>query len=991
MPMGLTNAPATYQRLMEECLGDLHLRICRIYLDDIIIFAKSFDEHQQRLEMVLQRLQECGIKLSPSKCAFCMKRVKYVGHVVSEHGIEPDDDKICKVQEWPTPTKQEEVRKFLGFVGYYRKFIRDFSKIARPLTDLIPSTTRSKTTSKKTTKLPAWTWGPAQEEAFQTLKARLTSPPVLAYPDFTFPFEVHTDASSLGLGAVLYQTENGQQHVIAYASRGLSKSERNYPAHKLEFLALKWAVTEKFHDYLHSKRFTVVTDNNPLTYVLTTAKLDATGHRWVAALAAFDFDVIYRPGRNNIDGDTLSRLPGLQQLNLSTDSVKSICQVQQVHVPYVETLSMNPEVLEPLHPAHSIQTLDIHSAQHEDPIISDWIYFVYSQRMPRSHELPSCPDSTIFRKNFDKFKLKDDLLYRVITIDNDRLDQLVIPPSLVTTVLQYAHDRMGHPGRDKTSSFIRDRFFWPGMSYDIDNWIKGCKPCLLRKTPTTDRAPLVSITTTEPLELVCMDFLQLETSKGGYPYILVITDHFTKYALAIPTRNTTARTTAEAFFNNFIVHYGFPKRIHSDQGPNFESKLIKELCTITGMEKSRTTPYHPMCNGVTERFNRTLLGMLGTLTKEQKSDWKKYLGPLVHAYNSMRQDTTGQTPYFLMFGRQPRLPIDIAFGLRNNSSQRQSMSSYVSKMRDRLQKSYELATKATQKAQQRQKSHYDLRSRGGKVEVDDLVLVKIVAFDGKHKLANKWEEEPYRVLRQPNPDVPVYEVQRESGEGRKRILHRNLLLPLGHLNDLQSLVPKPTPTPRKRKKVSTGVQKDTSSLHVDEPVPDTGRYDSSSDESDSEILVLRPRQKQQTQLTTEEYHRDHLGDDQRDTSGQAQETARDASDTTRDSVDVSSPDTESSTPTSMTDTSQDVNTHDENDGDDVHDDGDDDDGDRDEDASTQEQPVDDTRPERLDTGGRPVPARRSSRQRQAPPWMRDGQFVMNMMCRAMMDAYSYKE
>ena len=240
------------------------------------------------------------------------------------------------------------------------------------------------------------------------------------------------------------------------------------------------------------------------------------------------------------------------------------------------------------------------------------------------------------------------------------------------------------------------------------------------------------------------------------PIHLVITDHFTKYALAIPTRNTTARTTTEAFFNNFIVHYGFPKRIHSDQGPNF--KLIKELCTITGMEKPRTTPNHPMCNGVIERFSRTLLGMLSTLTKEQKLDWKKYLGPLVHAFNSMRQDTSGHTPYFLIFGRQPRLPIVLAFGLRDTPGHRQSMSSYVSDMTDRLRKSYKLATKATQKAQQRQKSHYDLRSRGDKAEVDDLVLVKIVAFDGKHKLTNKWEEEPYRVLRQLNPDVPVYEV-----------------------------------------------------------------------------------------------------------------------------------------------------------------------------------------------------------------------------------------
>ena len=574
MAMGLVNAPATYQRLMEECLGDLHHRICLIYLDDIIIFAKSFEEHLDRLRMVFQRLQDCGIKLSPNKCSLFMKRVRYVGHIVSEDGIEPDDDKIVKVKEWPRPTKAEDVRRFLGFVGYYRKFIKDFSKIARPLTDLIPSTTRSKTTSKKTTRRPPWTWGTTQEEAFQRLKTCLSSPPILSYPDFSLPFEVHTDASTVGLGAVLYQTKDSKQHVIAYASRGLSKSEKNYPAHKLEFLALKWAVTEKFHDYLYNKKFTVITDNNPLTYVLTSAKLDATGHRWVAALAAFDFDIRYRPGRNAADADQLSRLPGIQEQDvISTDAIKAICQIQPV--PLIETLAFSHDVLEPLHHTQQIHPIDVRAAQHEDPIIADWIYFVQRQHMPRNHELPTSQESTIFRKNFQKFKMKNDILYRQISLDDGTVDQLVIPPSLVAEVLRHSHDRMGHPGRDKTSSFIRDRFFWPGMSYDIDRWIKGCKSCLLRKTPTHDRAPLTSITTTQPLELVCMDYLKLEMSKGGYQYILVITDHFTRYALAIPTKNMTARTTAEAFFNNFVVHYGFPRRIHSDQGANFESKLIQ--------------------------------------------------------------------------------------------------------------------------------------------------------------------------------------------------------------------------------------------------------------------------------------------------------------------------------------------------------------------------------------------------------------------------------
>ena len=240
----------------------------------------------------------------------------------------------------------------------------------------------------------------------------------------------------------------------------------------------------------------------------------------------------------------------------------------------------------------------------------------------------------------------------------------------------------------------------------------------------------MNIKTSEPLELVCLDYLTLETSKGGYQHILVITDHFTKYAVAIPTRNQTAKTTADAFYNNFVLHYGLPKRLHSDQGANFESNLIKELCTLTGIERSRTTPYHPMGNGLTERFNRTLLQMLGTLTTEQKQNWKKYVGPMVHAYNSLRQDTTGHTPYFLMFGRQPRLPVDFTFGL-NTHTRKQPMSSYVADLKIRLQTTHDLATKAPESAQKRQKKGYDRKVRGNSIKVGDRVLVKILAFDGK--------------------------------------------------------------------------------------------------------------------------------------------------------------------------------------------------------------------------------------------------------------------
>ncbi|PVD35568.1 hypothetical protein C0Q70_02531 [Pomacea canaliculata] len=256
MAMGLANAPATYQRLMEECLGDLHLHICLVFLDDIIVFSSSFDEHLERVERVLDRLRDCGLKLNPKKCTFAQDRVKYVGHIVSAAGVETDPEKCEKVKNWPVP-------------GHLRRrFVRRFSAIAKPLTDLLPDVLKGKKKKGKDAKgnkSVKWVWGTREEEAFRKLKDCLSSPPVLAFPDYAQSFELHTDASIHGLGAVLYQVQDNQKRVVCFASRGLSRSERNYPAHKLEFLALKWAVTEKFHDYLYGHSFSVLTDNNPMT------------------------------------------------------------------------------------------------------------------------------------------------------------------------------------------------------------------------------------------------------------------------------------------------------------------------------------------------------------------------------------------------------------------------------------------------------------------------------------------------------------------------------------------------------------------------------------------------------------------------------------------------------------------------------------------------------------------------------------------------------
>ncbi|CAL9706114.1 unnamed protein product [Knipowitschia caucasica] len=281
MPQGVTNAPSTFQRLMEKCMGELNLKEVLVFIDDLIVFAPTLEEHEERLMKVLNRLKEYGLKLSVEKCMFFQTSVKYLGHVVSQEGVQTDPDKIKTLTTWPVPTNLKELRSFLGFSGYYRRFIEGYSAITKPLHDLTagypPAQKRFAGKVKQATylnpkKLFGDRWSDECQNAFETIIEKLTSAPVLAFANPQQPYILHTDASATGVGAILYQDHDGRKRVVAYASRGLSRSEAKYPAHKLEFLALKWAVTEKLTDYLYGVPFTIVTDSNPLTYLLTSAK-----------------------------------------------------------------------------------------------------------------------------------------------------------------------------------------------------------------------------------------------------------------------------------------------------------------------------------------------------------------------------------------------------------------------------------------------------------------------------------------------------------------------------------------------------------------------------------------------------------------------------------------------------------------------------------------------------------------------------------------------
>ena len=604
---------------------------------------------------------------------------------------------------------------------------------------------------------------------------------MLDYADFKAPFILHTDASGEGLGAVLYQVQEGRQRVIVFASRSLSKSEKNYPVHKLEFLALKWAITDKFHEYMYGSQFQVYTDNNPLTYVLTTAKLDATGHRWVAALSNYTFSIIYKPGKGHKDADALSCIRWPETMELDSQTVHAVCEGVQAPHGKVETLCQGAHVVDALSKDRAtpgMTSLEWWDIQAQDPILSQIIRELHSKtlgKMKIKMGMPSELKALI--RNRTQLTLKHGILYKNKRVNARTKQLLVVPQSYRQRAMEGCHDQVGHLGQDRVLDLLRDRFYWPGMYADVVSYINSCPRCLRRKSQQ-DKATLVNIETSQPLELIHLDYLKIEPSKGNIENVLVITDHFTRYAQAFPSKTQTALTTAKLLWNNFILHYGFPEKIISDQGRNFESELIGHLCQLAGVQKLRTSPYHPQTNGQCERFNGTLLNMLGTLTPEQKKDWKSHVPALVHAYNGTRNTATGFSPYFLLFGREPRLPVDVEFGLqRGGQKGSPGESNYISQLKKRLQFAYRKAKCMAQKQQARHRGLYNLRCRGATLSVGDLVLVKQTAWKGRHTIQDRWEDREYQVVDQPTPGIPVYTVKSLAG-GQTKVLHRNLLLPL---------------------------------------------------------------------------------------------------------------------------------------------------------------------------------------------------------------------
>jgi hypothetical protein len=580
-----------------------------VYLDDIIVFSKTEDDHIRHLRTVFDLLAKEGLKLKLSKCDFFKTKIKYLGHIITATGFHPDFDKIVSILNYPEPQNVKQLMSFLGLVNYYRKFVRRFAETAHNLTEL----------TKKASK---WEWGEKERDAFQSIKKCLTSNPLLRYPDFTRECIVYADASGYGIGAVLAQVQyippsetdptvlHGEHEVvIAYTSRHLIDREQDYPISEKECLAIVHALAH-FRPYLYGRTFKVFTDHEPLEALKN--KKDPHGRlaRWRYEMNEYDMEIIYRPGQENQNADALSRQP----------------------LPTLGAILVKPKV---------IQNSWI-EAQNNDDFCKE-IISTLNERNNRA--------TTEF--HFDKSGL-------LVTFDG----KIVVPKEKITDVLKMNHDHMlaGHLGIAKSLARIKRQYLWPGLGKDVKSYVSNCITCAKRKAYGSNKAPLKPLPPVEKVwEQIAMDIVGPVTeSSSGNKYILVLSDYASRYVMTIPMKNQKAYTIAEHLVKKVYTKFGPPQRVLTDRGTNFLSKLISSICLLFKIEQIKTTSYHPQTDGLVERFNRTLCDMLACYVNEKPESWDQYLDFVTFAYNTSQQTTINSCPFYLFFKRNPVIPNDIS-------------------------------------------------------------------------------------------------------------------------------------------------------------------------------------------------------------------------------------------------------------------------------------------------------------------------------------------
>ena len=646
MPFGIKSAPVSFQRIVNTVLAGFIGSSAHVYLDDIIIQGKSFDDHFENLTRVLDRLQKAKLKLKVEKCDFFKTEIAYLGHIISTEGLKPQSDKIQAIKKIAEPKNIQELQSFLGLMNYYRKFIKDFSEISRPLTVLLAG---KKGPHKKADKTPI-AWSETTQTAFTQLKDKLTEEVTLKFPDFSYEFLLTTDASTESIGGVLQQEdETGRVRPLTFFSRALNTAERRYSAIEREALAIEYGLQVNrplclgYHIEIH-------TDHRPLVWLLKVASPNGRIARWQTLLSEYDFGIKYIPGKDNIVADFLSRMKRQEETEL-VDPRDRIMIVGDARIDNQEGVEWNLEETRKLQDANEA-------------------YLIAKKGIESGKSLKEIRDELKIKRcniklPLEELQVEEGMLYRHTKSPYEEpIKAVVLTPEYVPKAIHLAHSVFpaGHGGVKVTLNRCQKLAFWPGMKKDVEEYCRKCQVCCrfksvgnLSLTPLR-RHPDVSA----PFERIHMDIVgPMGTSDKGNKYILIIIDVFTRYLVTVLLKSKEASEVARAFFNQVVCVHGIPKTVVTDQGKEFVNQIFKGVTERLQVNHATITAYRPSANGVIERTNYTVVNILRTLTEDNPNIWDEMLPSATYAYNSAYHRIIKDSPFYLLHLRDPSIPHQI--------------------------------------------------------------------------------------------------------------------------------------------------------------------------------------------------------------------------------------------------------------------------------------------------------------------------------------------
>ena len=788
---GLRNASAAFQMVMSQALRSLNWKICLVFIDDVLTFSKTFDEHLNHLEQVFQALSNANLKLKPEKCKFAAQKTRYLGHIISKQGIQADYDKTKVIQTYPVPKSVPELRSFLGTTGYFRKFIKGYAHIISPLNALL----------KKSTKFE---WTDECQTAFETLKKALINPPVLAFPDVNKQFIISADASGHAIGYVLEQKDNtGKMRAISYGGRALHGHELKWTVSEQECLAVIEAI-KAFRPYIENNHFLIYSDHKALKWIQSVKLSAGRLARWSLFLQGFSFTIHHRPGKQNKVADSLSRrsyLPGEEVVLNEPEDDKSVFMAhpqEWVKATFEYNTTQTPlATINEVLPVNAVEDVNVSLPDHT-PLVAANDDLQSAQRsssdfgpMIRYLETGDLPSEGRKTRSIlaqaQHFVMMDGTLFHLYYHASrgipkaDRLvRQLAVPEDYRLQVLESYHDSvnggLAHQGFERCYHAIRLKYYWPGMSSDVYRHVQSCEDCQRAKRNFHAKpAPLHPMPIEETFSRWHIDIAgPVTVTPRKNKYILVVVDSFSKWCEAFPMKTQEAAEVAQILFSEIIVRYGAMDTLTSDRGSVFMGKLVNALCALFDIKRTYTSSYHAQTNSVAERQIGFISQAIRTSIKADQSDWDLLLPGILMAHRaSPATQSTTLSPYFMVFGKEMKLPVDVALipkkhvG-RNNRKQ-------LADILENLELARLIATKNMEKSQAKYKEYYDRSAREPDFDLGQRVWLYVpkIPYGLRKKFHKPWTG-PYYITRvNPNHTFQL----RECGTNRlmQSMVHANRL------------------------------------------------------------------------------------------------------------------------------------------------------------------------------------------------------------------------